>query len=70
MAKKDTQIQIPHELVTKLEKIIKKAGFDSVQEYALFVLEQTISSEEFDGEKYEKDEEENVKERLKELGYL
>ena len=71
MEEKDIQITLPYKLTGKLSKKIKEAGFDTITEYIIFILEQTISSEEVEGEGvYGEEEEKEVKERLKELGYL
>lgn len=69
MAEKDIQIKLPYKLVGRLSKKIKDTGFDTVTEYIIYVLEQTLSEEAEDKESYE-EEEKTVKERLKELGYL
>ena len=71
MAGKDIKITIPYSLAEKLNKKIKKIGFNTIDEYVAFVLEQAISSEESGNQEgYDEEEEKNVKESLKELGYL
>lgn len=71
MVKKDIQIKLPIKLAGKLGMKIKEAGFNSITEYVVYVLEQTLSSEDsLDNEAYSEEEEKNVRERLKELGYL
>ncbi|MCX6749585.1 MAG: CopG family transcriptional regulator [Candidatus Pacearchaeota archaeon] len=69
MAEKPIQIKIPYKLAGKLSKKIKETGFDTITEYVLYVLEQTLSEDSENSENYE-EEEKNVKERLKDLGYL
>ena len=64
----EISIKIPYELAGKLSKKIKEVGFDSITEYVIYVLEQILSSEELD--ENDDEEEENVRKRLKELGYL
>ena len=69
--KKTIQISLPYELAGKLSQKIKDAGFKSITEYVVYILEQTLSSEESDDSKaYSEEDEKNVRERLKELGYL
>lgn len=68
--KKPIQISIPYDLAGKLSKKIKETGFGSITEYVIYVLEQTLS---FDTEKednYPEEDEKEVRERLKDLGYL
>ena len=69
MAEKPITIKLPYNLAGKLSKKIKETGFDTITEYITYVLEQTLSENTENGEDYE-EEEKNVKERLKELGYL
>ena len=66
-----TKINIPNELAEKLESKIKTAGYDSLEAYTNYILNQLLSSEESSGnDAYKPAEEENVKEMLKDLGYL
>ncbi len=65
MGKKNTKITIPAELCNKLKKPAEEAGFKSVNDYILKVLEDKASSSDFSDE-----DEEKVKERLKALGYM
>lgn len=63
-------IQISKELYKKAEKFIsEKGGFSSVEELVEFLLHEVLSEEEA---KYEisKEEEEEVKRRLRSLGYI
>ena len=66
------EIKIPKELISKIEGCLKDAGFESVDEYATFVLEEVIKSVDEDEteEVFSEEDEEKVKERLKALGYL
>ena len=66
-----TEINIPNELIEKLNPKMKGAGYSSIEEYIKFILNQLVSSEESDEDNaYEPEQEENVKEMLKDLGYL
>ena len=62
---KKTKITVPAELYSKLQKPAEKAGFKSVDEYILKVLEDKAAAHDFSEE-----DEEKVKERLKALGYM
>ena len=61
-------ITLSEELVKKLKSKLKETEFNSVQEYVKFILEQVVSEEDKEG--YSKEEEEAIKENLKDLGYL
>jgi Arc/MetJ-type ribon-helix-helix transcriptional regulator len=58
-------------LYGRLEERVKDTGFGSVDEYVTFILEEVLKDE---GEEEEsalsKEDEEEVKKRLKALGYL
>ncbi len=60
-------VSLPAELYRKIEERIGTTEFSSVDEYVMFVLEEVLKEEEpaFSGR-----EEEEVKKRLKALGYL
>lgn len=71
MGKKDIQIKLPIKLADKIGMKIKEAGFNTITEYVVYVLEQTLSSEDSSSDEvYSEEEEKNIRERLKELGYL
>lgn len=61
------QIDIPNDLVQKIEIQAKKSGeFSTAQDYIIFVLEQLVT----DQPAYSASDEAKVKERLEGLGYL
>lgn len=60
-------IEIKNEIYEKIKKRIEKSEFSSVEEYVNFVLEEVVKENE--GEITE-EEEEQIKERLRSLGYL
>ncbi len=62
-------VAIPQELYRKVEEKVKASGFNSVDEYVSFVLEQVLSGDEDSGALSSADEAE-VKKRLKALGYF
>jgi len=65
------EINIPTDLIKKIEERVKETEFESVDEYATFVLEEVVKDEEEEiGEVFSEEDEEKVKERLKALGYL
>ncbi len=70
MEKKNINIKLPYELAGKISKKIKEVGFDTITSYVVYVLEQALSSDDSEEDAYGKEEEKNVRERLKELGYL
>jgi len=69
MAEKPIQIKIPYKLAGRLSKKIKETGFDTITEYVIYILEQALSEDSENNGNYA-EEEKNVKERLKDLGYL
>ena len=68
-----TTVSIPKPLVEKIKNRMKGTGFPSVSSYVTYVLRQVISSideEEKSKEAFTKEEEEKVKQRLRDLGYI
>jgi len=62
------EIMIPEELYKKLEtKIAEEDGFKNVEEFVIYLLKQILTA---DLESAEEEEEEEIKQRLKKLGYL
>ena len=68
----ETNLKISEELKAKLEEKIKETEFNSLEEYINYILEQVVSSTKISeaDQAYTEDEEEAMKERLKELGYV
>ncbi|MGA3405801.1 MAG: CopG family transcriptional regulator, partial [Candidatus Bathyarchaeia archaeon] len=64
-------IEIPESLYNRMEARIKGSNFGSVSEYVSFILRERLTTEE-EGSKtvYSKEDEEKIKSRLKDLGYL
>jgi len=58
------------ELYNQIEERVKAANFGSVEEYVTFVLEEVVKEEQESEGAFSKEEEEEVKRRLKGLGYL
>ena len=68
-----TTVSIPKPLVEKVKERMKGTGFASVSSYVTYVLRQVISSiegEERSKQAFTKEEEEKVKQRLRDLGYI
>jgi len=70
--KKYTTISIPTPLANKIKTQIEGTGFNSLSSYVTFVLRQIISStEQHEHEAgFTKEDEEKIKERLRNLGYI
>ncbi|KKL24113.1 hypothetical protein LCGC14_2418600 [marine sediment metagenome] len=68
-----TTVSIPKPLVYKIKERMKGTGFSSVSSYVTYVLRQVLSSIEDDERSkraFTKEEEEKVKQRLRDLGYI
>ena len=64
-------IEIPESLYNKIEAKIKGSNFASVPEYVSFILRERLTTEEESSKSgYSKEDEEKIKARLKDLGYL
>jgi len=68
-----TTVSIPKVLADKIRERMKGTGFSSVSSYVIYVLRQVLSSieeEEKSKQAFTKEEEEKVKQRLRDLGYI
>ena len=68
-----TTVSIPKPLADKVKERMKGTGFSSVSSYVTYVLRQVLSSiesEEKSKEAFTEEEEEKVKQRLRDLGYI
>ena len=63
----DGSVILPVELYSRIKERVKATGFGSVDEYVIFVLKEVLKEE---GGTFSKEDEEEVKKRLKALGYL
>ena len=70
--KKYTTISIPTPLANKIKKQIEGTGFNSLSSYVTFVLRQIASSSDRQDDDlgFTKEDEEKIRERLRNLGYL
>ena len=68
-----TTVSIPKPLVEKIKERMKGTRFSSVSSYVTYVLRQILSSieeEERTKQAFPKEEEDKVKQRLRDLGYI
>ena len=68
-----TTVSIPKPLADKVKERMKGTGFSSVSSYVTYVLRQVLSSIEQDQrakQAFTKEEEDRVKQRLRNLGYI
>jgi Arc/MetJ-type ribon-helix-helix transcriptional regulator len=63
-------VSLPAELYSKIEERVNTTDFGSVEEYVTFVLQEVIKEENEEEKAFSKEDEEEVKKRLKALGYL
>ena len=63
-------VSLPAELYSQIEERVKASEFGSVEEYVTFVMEEVLKDEEAEEQVYSEEDEEEVKKRLKALGYL
>lgn len=63
------KIEIPEEIFTELEGLLDKLGMVSVDECVAFILRSLLSGE-FSDDELTGEEEEKMKERLADLGYM
>ena len=56
-------------LYNQIAERTKTTGFNSVDEYVIFVLEEILKDDEDEAQAMSKEDEEEVKKRLKALGY-
>jgi len=66
------KIELPKTLYEKIKEFIKDSEWKTVEDFALYVLKRVISEAEGTEEEevYTKEEEEEIKRRLRALGYL
>ena len=68
-----TTVSIPKPLAEKIKEKMKGTGFASVSGYVTYIIRQVLSSIEEDErlkQAFTKEEEEKVKQRLRDLGYI
>ncbi len=70
MKKKFKNVVIPASLHERIEEKIKGSAFQSVSDYIIRILTESLSREEPGQGALNKEDEEKIKQRLKALGYL
>ena len=70
MSEEKVAVYIPKALYERVRKAVEESGgeFKSVEEYVVFVLEEVLKEEEEPA--FTPEEEEEIKRRLRALGYL
>ena len=63
------KVEIPNEIFVELEGLLPKLDMSSVDECVSFILKSLLSGE-FDDAELSGEEEEQMKERLADLGYM
>ena len=63
------KVEIPEEIFAELEELLPKLEMKSVDECVTFILKSLLSGE-FDDDELSGEEEERMKERLADLGYM
>jgi Arc/MetJ-type ribon-helix-helix transcriptional regulator len=67
---KFSEIRIPTPLFEKIVEKIKDTGFSSVESYVTYVLREILAEDEQPEKAFTKEDEEKVKARLRDLGYM
>ena len=62
-------VEIPEEIFVELEELLPKLDMSSVDDCVAFILKALLSGE-FDEDELSGEEEEQMKERLTDLGYM
>lgn len=70
MGIKTKKVEIPQDIYSSVEKRVQGVGFDSVQDYIIFVLQELINIEEEDSVFLTPEDEEAIKSKLRDLGYM
>ena len=69
---KYTTISIPRPLYSRIQKLIEGKGFKSVSDYVTYVLREVVAMHEMESqeEPFTKEDLEEIKKRLRALGYI
>jgi len=67
---KNMQINIPENLYNQLAEKGQEQGYDNTESYVLYLLEELVRNMDNAGSPDGEPDEEKVKERLRQLGYL
>ena len=63
-------VPIPTELYDAIDQRVRETEFNSVEEYVTFVLEEVLKDDDEEEIAFSPEDEEEVKKRLRALGYL
>ncbi|MFO8100806.1 MAG: CopG family transcriptional regulator [Dehalococcoidia bacterium] len=70
MGEEKKNVAIPAGLYDAIDQRVRETEFNSVEEYVTFVLEEVLKDEEEEEVEFSPEDEEEVKKRLRALGYL
>ncbi len=70
MGEEKKNVPIPAQLYDAIDQRVKGTEFKSVEEYVTFVLEEVLKDDDEDEVAFSPEDEEEVKKRLRALGYL
>ena len=70
MKGKKKAVYIPEEIYNKIEQRIPDIEFNSVDDYVSFVLKEVLKEDDEEDRTFTEKDEEEVKKRLRDLGYL
>ncbi len=70
MGEEKKNVPIPAQLYEAIDQRVKETEFKSVEEYVTFVLEEVLKDDDEDEVAFSPEDEEEVKKRLRALGYL
>lgn len=72
VAEKQQQVELPERIVDRVENRLPRTEFDSTPEYITYVMEEVLYrvEQETEDDDFEAVDENEVRDRLKSLGYL
>ena len=72
VAEKQRQVELPERIVERVENRLPRTEFDSTPEYITYVMEEVLYrvEQETEDDDFEAVDEDEVRDRLKSLGYL
>ena len=70
MSEEKRTVPIPAKLYDAIDQRVRETEFNSVEEYVTFVLEEVLKDDDEEEIAFTPEDEEEVKKRLRALGYL
>jgi len=70
MSDEKKNVPIPARIYDAIDQRVRETEFNSVEEYVTFVLEEVLKDEDEEEPVFSAEDEEEVKKRLRALGYL